>query len=86
MSPQTRSVPGGIVGRLLAVVSLATFWLVPFSPLVAIAAVTATRQSSGWPQTLARLGAILCTVWIALLAVLVLWFAGLRLSSGSWAF
>lgn len=86
MNAETRSASGGIVGTLLAVLSLATFWLLPFSPFVAIAAVTATRQSPGWPQILARVGAILCTVWTAMFAVLLLWIGSLRLLNGSWAF
>ena len=44
--------------KLLAVLSVALFWLLPWSPLIAIAAVSATRQSCGWERRTARTGAV----------------------------
>ena len=86
MSCQSVCVPVGVLGKLLAVFCLLTFYLVPFSPFVSLAAVTATRRSMGWPRSLARTGAVLCTVWTLLLAAPLLWLAALRVLNGSWAF
>jgi hypothetical protein len=54
----------------LALLSVATFWLLPFSPFVAMAALAATKRSVGWPRKLAIVAALLCvgyTIAIALL-------------------
>jgi hypothetical protein len=63
-------VPGRIA-KLLAVLSVACFWLLPLSPMVAIGAVSMTRGASGWPRHLAVTGAVLCIAYTALMALLV---------------
>lgn len=76
----------GWIAKLLAVLSVACFWLVPCSPILAIAAVSTTKESSGWPRKLAVTGAVLCTSWTLLAVCLILWFLLLRGMNGSWAF
>ena len=61
----------GVAGKALAVLCLTTFWAVPFSPFVAIAAVTATRRSSGWPRFLAKAGAVLCILCTLMLGAML---------------
>lgn len=53
---------------VLPLVSMATFWLLPYSPFIAIAAVSKTKNSIGLPRKLAVASAVLCTGYtIALL-------------------
>lgn len=86
MNAESISEPNAVVGKLLAVLSVATFWLVPFSPFVAIAAVLTTRKSPGWQRSLSRTGAILSVVCTVMFAALFLWMLSLRLLNGSWSF
>jgi len=72
MNTESVAVPAGIVGKVLAVLCMATFWALPLSPLVAIGAVVATRRSAGWPWRLARTGAILCVLFTAMAAAMFL--------------
>jgi hypothetical protein len=74
------------LAQLLALLSVATFWLVPLSPFVALAAVCATKSSNEWSNLVARTGAILCVVWTVVLAVVLLWLVSLSLLHSSWAF
>jgi len=76
----------GWIAKLLAILSVACFWFVPCSPILAIAAVSTTKESSGWPRKLAVTGAVLCTFWTLLAAGLILWLLFLRGMNGSWAF
>ena len=69
--------------KILALFSLFTFWAVPFSPLVAIAAVRRTRQLDGWPRTVAVTSAWLCTSYTLAGAIWVFGFA-LYLLTGSY--
>ena len=73
MNTQSEAAPAGMVGKVLAVFSMALFWVLPLSPFVAIAAVATTRRSAGWPRTLAKTGAILCTVFTMMAAAMFLW-------------
>jgi hypothetical protein len=59
------------MAKLLAVLSVACFWLLPFSPMVAIGAVSMTKGASGWPHKLAVTGAVLCVAYTVVMAVLV---------------
>jgi hypothetical protein len=64
------AVPGSMA-KLLAALSVAFFWLLPFSPLIAIGAVL-LNQGAGWSCKLAVTGAGLCiahTVVVALVVV-----------------
>ena len=76
----------GWIAKLLAILSVACFWIVPCSPILAIAAVSTTRGSSGWPRKLAVAGAVLCTLCTLLAAAVLLWLLFLRSLNGSWAF
>ncbi len=53
--------------KFLAVLSVAGFWLLPWSPLVAIGAVRRTEGTAGWPRRVAVAGAGLCTAWTLVL-------------------
>jgi hypothetical protein len=61
----------GAAAKALAVASVGSFWLLPFSPLVAIAAISMTAETTGWPRRLARAGAVLCIAYSAALALLM---------------
>ena len=87
MNTESKAAPAGIAGRILAVLCVAGFWVLPFSPFVAIAAVATTRHSVGWPRTLAKTGAILSVLYTLMGAALLVWvvcIAGLR--GWNWAF
>lgn len=71
---------------LLAELGFDAFWLLPLSPFVAVAALTTTRHSAGWPRTLAKTGAVLTVLWGVMFAALFLWFVLLRILNGAWAF
>jgi hypothetical protein len=76
----------GWIAKLLAILSVACFWVLPCSPILAIAAVSTTKGSSGWPRRLAVSGAILSTLCTLLGAALLLWLLFIRSLRGSWAF
>lgn len=61
----------GWCGRLLAIASIALFWLQPFSPILAIIALGATQRSTGWVRQAAVVGAFLSAVFTIAFAVLV---------------
>lgn len=59
--------------KMLAALSAGLFWLVPFSPFLAIAAVKATGKTAGWPRRVAQTAAVMTTVWVSLMACAVAW-------------
>jgi hypothetical protein len=61
----------GRLAKLLAILSLACFWLLPLSPMVAIGAVSITRGTSGWSRKLAAAGAVLCIAYTVVMALVV---------------
>ena len=61
----------GRIAKLLAVLSVAFFWLLPFSPLVAIGAVSMTKGAIDWSRKLAVTGAVLCIVYTVVMALLI---------------
>jgi len=71
MNAQSIARPEGMVGKVFAVICMAIFWLLPFSPFVAIAAVATTRDTAGWPRALAKTGAMLWWILGAVIAVVV---------------
>ena len=75
----------GTLATIFAVLSVAVFWLLPFSPLVAMVAVVKTRHSKGWPQSLAKAGALLSTICTMVAAALLLWLLFLACLRG-WNF
>jgi hypothetical protein len=60
----------GLVTEALAVVSVATFWLLPISPFVAMAAVVRTKHSVGWPRRLSIAAAAFCSAYTLAVALL----------------
>jgi len=82
---EMKTAPGWIA-KLLAVLSVACFWMVPCSPILSIAAVSITKGSLGWPRKLAVTGAVLCTIYTLMVTGIVLWLVCLRGLSGSWTF
>ena len=69
----------GRTATLLAVLSVAFFWLLPFSPMVAIGAVSMTEGASGWSRNLAVTGAVLCSAYTVLMGFLIV-LISLRIS------
>ena len=61
----------GRAAKLLAILSVAGFWLLPFSPMVAIGAVSMTKGASGWTRHLAVTGAALCIAYTVVMSLLV---------------
>ena len=60
----------GSIARLLAILSVTCFWLLPFSPLAAIGAVSMTKGGSGWRRKLALTGAVLCIAYTVAMSLL----------------
>lgn len=76
----------GWIAKQLAILTVACFWVVPCSPILAIAAVSTTKGASGWPRKLAVTGAVLCTVCTLMVAAMLVWLLCLRSLNGSWSF
>jgi hypothetical protein len=62
----------GRMAKPMAVLCFACFWLLPFSPIVAIVAVSLTTGASGWSRNLAVTGAVLCVVYTVVMAFAVI--------------
>jgi len=71
MNPESSVVHPGCVTKALAVCSVATFWLLPFSPFIAMAAVVRTKHSVGWPRRLSVAAAVLCSVFTVTCAIML---------------
>lgn len=56
------------VTQLLAVWSVATFWLFPLSPFITMAAVSRTSNTIGWPRTMSVAATYLCMAYVVVLA------------------
>lgn len=63
MSPESTVVHPGLATKALAVCSVATFWLLPVSPFVAMAALVGTKHTIGWPRRLSVAAAVLYSVF-----------------------
>ncbi len=59
------------MARLLAILCIAGFWLLPLSPMIAIGAVSMTKGASGWSRILAVTGAALCIAYTVVMALLI---------------
>ncbi len=59
------------MAKLLAILSVACFWLLPFSPMIAIGAVSMTKDASGWPRILSVTGATLCIAYTGIMCLLI---------------
>lgn len=64
--------------KVLSVFSLATFWLLPFSPFIVMAAVSRTQKLNGWVRRLSVAAAILCIAYtVGLASGLTMLYVGL---------
>lgn len=70
MIAETTAVRPGFIAKTLALLSLATFWLLPVSPFVAICAVVQTKGSAGWPRKFSVAAAVLCSLFTVSVAVM----------------
>ncbi len=71
MSNSTSARTPGRVAKLLAILSVACFWLLPFSPLVALGAVWSTKGTTGRTHVLAVVGAALCIAYTTAMSLIV---------------
>ena len=71
MNPELTVVRQGSAAKALAILCIATFWAIPFSPFVTIAALKRTKSSTGWARRLSVTAAILCSVYTVAIAVWV---------------
>lgn len=62
MNPESSVLRPSFVTKVLAMGSLATFWMIPFSPFVIIAALVRTKSTGGWPYRISVTAALLCSV------------------------
>lgn len=74
MDSESTVVRPGAGTKALAIVSVASFWALPLSPFLSMAALVRTKQSTGWPRRLAVTSAWLCTAYTLILAI---WICGL---------
>ena len=74
-------VHSGIVTKALAVCSFATFWMIPISPFVAMAALVRTKHTVGWPRRLSVAAAVLGSVFTIAYASM-LFFATIYILKG----
>jgi hypothetical protein len=51
--------------------SVAGFWVLPVSPVVAIGAVKLTEGTAGWARKTAVAGALLCVGYTTVLAIVI---------------
>ena len=63
MNPESTADHPGLVTKALAVCSFATFWMIPFSAFVSMAALVRTKHTVGWPRKLSVAAAVLCSVF-----------------------
>ncbi len=68
MNSESAVVRPGFITTVLVVFSAATFWAVPFSPFVAMAAVVRTKNLGGWARKLAVASAVLSSVYTLAIA------------------
>jgi len=61
----------GRAAKVLAVLSVGGFWVLPLSPVAAIGAVKMTEGTAGWARKAAVAGAVLCIGYTSAMAVLV---------------
>jgi hypothetical protein len=59
------------IGKVLAILSVAFFYVLPIAPLIAIAALLATHD--GWQRKTAVAGALLTTALTLVMAISLLW-------------
>ena len=72
------------LGPLLSLISLSVFWIIPLSPILAIAAIRLNTTAGTWSRRLALLAGWLCTLYTATLAIwMLLLYAGTLLATTS---
>lgn len=58
----------GLATNALAIVSIATFWVLPFAPFIAMAALHRTKSTTGWARRVSVAAAVLCSAHTLALA------------------
>jgi hypothetical protein len=86
MTAESPAIKANKVAKFLAITSALTFWILPFAPLLAIAAVSKTKGTRGWPRTLAVGSSALCILCTLLAASITLWLVCLAILKASWVF
>lgn len=80
MNAESPSVRHEIVTNALALFSIATFWAIPFSPFLAMAAVHRTKSRTGWARQLSVAAAVLCSFYTLALGAAFYWLTFLILT------
>ncbi len=80
MNAESATVRQGVVTNALAVFSVATFWAVPFSPFIAMAAVHRTKSTTGWARRVSVAAAVLCSIYTLALGAALYWLTFLILT------
>ena len=83
MNPESTTIHRIFGANALAIFSFATFWAIPFSPFVAMAALHQTRSTTGWARRLSVAAAVLCSVYTVAIAALVYCLTLFVLTGGS---
>lgn len=68
MNAELPRTPPNAFSRVLAVLSLGTFWAMPFSPIITIGALVRTKNTSGWPSRFSVVAAVLCSAYTLVVA------------------
>jgi Na+/H+-dicarboxylate symporter len=68
MNAESTTTRQGVATNALAIFSVATFWAIPFAPLIAMAALHRTKSTTGWARRLSVAAAVLCSVHTLALA------------------
>ena len=71
MNAESTTARQGITTNALAILSVATFWAIPFAPFIAMAALHRTKSTTGWARRLSVVAAVLCSVHTLALAAAI---------------
>lgn len=68
MNPDPSVIRQSLDAKILAILSIATFWAIPFAPFLTIAALKRTKGSNDWTRRLSVSAAILCSLYTITIA------------------
>lgn len=75
MNAELPRTPPNAFSKVLAVLSLGTFWAMPFAPIITIGALIRTKNTSGWPRRFSVVAAVLCSVYTLAVATWLYYLA-----------